>query len=96
MEALEFLETYTIEQFKKLKGTSAIKVRRNTETGKLFMVFGPSKKDRGAVSQQSTFEEITEHPVISYVKGEITEQNPDGKFFLLHKEGNGGEEIATF
>lgn len=93
MEQLKFESTYTVEQFKKEQNVDKISVRKSDTTGKLFFIFGGKT---GAVSQSADFKEIAEHPMISLVEGEKTEQNPDGRFFLLHKEGNGGEEIATF
>ena len=93
MEQLKFLDTCTVEQFKKSQDVDKISVIKSEATGKLFFTFGGKT---GAVSQAADFKEIAEHPMISLVEGEKTEQNPDGKFFLLHKEGHGGEEIATF
>ena len=93
MEQLKFETSYTVEQFKKAQDVEKISVIKSEATGKLFFTYGGKT---GAVSQASDFKEIAEHPMISLVEGEKTEQNPDGKFFLLHKEGHGGEEIATF
>lgn len=85
MEALNFIGTFTIEQFKSLQKVDSIKVRKNPQTGKLFMTFGASV---GAVATKG----IPQNPVISEVCG------ADGAtFYLLHEEGNGGAEVvATF
>lgn len=93
MEQLKFESTYTVEQFKKLQDVDKISVIKSEDSGKLFFIFGGKT---GAVSQATDFKEIAEHPMISLVEGEKTERNPDGRFFILHKEGHGGEEIATF
>lgn len=90
---LEFLQSYTIEQFKAMQNTSEIKVKKNQETGKIFFTWGPSREQSGAVSRKG----VPAKPVISRVKGEPTQLNPSGVFFMLHEEGNGGAPvIATF
>jgi hypothetical protein len=89
MADLKFLRSITIEQFKSEKETSRIVVKQNPHTGKLFMSWGPEKTDTGAVSEKG----IPTRPIVSYVKGEPTELNPSGEFWLLHDEG---ETLASF
>lgn len=90
MNNLAFLETLTVEQFKRAQGVERIEVKQNPNTGKLFMTFGAKT---GAVAAKG----IPERPMISLVQGEATERNPDGKFWMLHEEGTGGAPVlATF
>lgn len=87
---LEYIKTYTPEQFMHEKLVKKIDIKKAPETGKLFFTFGA---ETGAVSSKG----IPEHPMISYVKGEPTEKNPSGEFYLMHEESQGGAEvIATF
>lgn len=85
---LEFLDTLTVEQFKAEKHVDKISVKKNPETGKLFFTFGAKA---GAVSAKG----IPAHPMVSYVKGEPTPENPSGKFYLLHEEGQGGAPVVA-
>lgn len=86
---LEFLETLTVEQFKAAQHVDVLKVKQNPQNGKLFFTFGAAV---GAVASKG----IPTNPMVSRVKGEPTEQNPSGIFFLLHEEGNGAPVVATF
>lgn len=93
MAELQFLRSITIEQFKKEMDTSLIKVLRNPkEGGKVFMSWGPSKEQRGAVQSKC----IPTKPIVSWVKGTPTEKNPSGEFWLLHDEGEGAPTLASF
>ena len=78
---LEFLDTMTVDEFKAEKGVASIQVVRNPHTGKLFFMFGKGKADRGPVAKAG----LPKSPVISYVKGEPTEENPSGLFYLMHE-----------
>lgn len=90
MNNLAFLETLTVEQFKRAQGVERIEVKQNPNTGKLFMTFGAKT---GAVAAKG----IPQRPMVSLVQGEATERNPDGKFWMLHEEGTGGAPVlATF
>ena len=90
MNQLAFLETLTVEQFKRAQGVERIEVKQNPNTGKLFMTFGAKT---GAVAAKG----IPQRPMVSLVQGESTERNPDGKFWMLHEEGTGGAPVlATF
>lgn len=82
---LKFIETLTVEQFKKTMNVSHIAVKQNPKTGKNFFSFGTQT---GAVAVKG----IPQHPMFSKVT------TPDGEsFWLLHEEGNGGAPVvATF
>lgn len=87
---LNFIETLTVEQFKRAQGVERVEVKQNPNTGKLFMTFGAKT---GAVAAKG----IPQKPMISLVQGEPTLLNPDGKFYMLHEEGTGGAPVlATF
>ena len=88
MANLVFNETLTVEQFKEAMKVSRIDVRKNPETGKLFFTFGAKT---GAVAVKG----IPQHPMFSFVKGDPTSQNPDGTFWLLHEEGQGGAPVLA-
>lgn len=85
---LEFKETLTVEQFKAAMNISRIDVKQNPKTNTLFFTYGAKT---GAVASKG----IPEHPMLSYVKGEPTEKNPSGEFWLLHKEGKGGAPVLA-
>lgn len=90
MENVQFLETLTVEQFKRAQGVERIEVKQNPHTGKLFIQFGAQT---GAVARKG----IPQKPMLSRVKGEPTELNPTGIFWMLHEEGTGGAPVmATF
>jgi hypothetical protein len=72
-KTLEFIETFSIAQFKSDNNVDTIEVIQNPkEGGKLFFVAGRIK---GPVSPN-----YKESPVVSLVQGENEEQ-----FYLLHK-----------
>ena len=90
METLEFLRTLTIEQFKDEQKVPYIEVLQNPNSSKIFFTYGSKT---GACSSKG----VPKDPRISLVKGETTEKNPDGKFWLLHEAGKGGAVcLATF
>lgn len=81
---LQFVKTFTVEQFKAHTNVSKLEVKQNPKTGKLFFTYGA---EVGAVSSKG----IPTHPMVSLVNGK------DGSFFILHEEGNGGAPtLATF
>lgn len=87
---LEFLETLTVEQFKRAHGVERIEVKQSPKTGLLFIQFGA---EVGACSSKG----IPKRPMLSKVKGDPTERNPSGIFWMLHEEGTGGAPVlATF
>ena len=85
---LTFMETLTVEQFKAAMNVSRIDVKQNPKTNTIFFTYGAKT---GAVSSKG----IPEHPMLSYVKGEPTEKNPSGEFWLLHEEGKGGAPVLA-
>ena len=86
---LTFLKTLTVEQFKREKGVTEIEVlQNNKEGGKIFMAFG---SETGAVATKG----IPEKPMVSLVQGEVTERNPDGKFWMLHEKGVGAATVLN-
>ena len=85
---LQFKETLTVEQFKAAMNVSRIDVKQNPKTNTIFFTYGAKT---GAVSSKG----IPEHPMLSYVKGEPTEKNPSGEFWLLHEEGRGGAPVLA-
>ena len=85
---LTFGETLTVEQFKEAMKVSRVDVKKNPNTGKLFFTFGAKT---GAVASKG----IPQHPMFSFVKGDPTPQNPDGTFWLLHEEGQGGAPVLA-
>lgn len=80
---LEFLETFTVEQFKAEKRVDKVRVKENPNTGKLFFTFGAKT---GAVAAKG----VPTHPMISLVKGSDNEQ-----FYLLHEEGQGNAPVVA-
>lgn len=85
---LIFIETLTVEQFKRDQGVERIDVKQNPHTGKLFFTYGAKT---GAVAAKG----IPNKPMLSYVQGEPTDTNADGKFWMLHEEGNGGAPVLA-
>lgn len=85
---LEFLDTFTVEQFKAEKHVDKIQVKENPNNGKLFFTFGAKV---GAVASKG----VPTHPMISKVKGDPSERNPDGIFYLLHEEGQGSAPVVA-
>ena len=85
---LEFKKTLTVEQFKAEMNVSRIDVKQNPKTNTLFFTYGAKV---GAVSSKG----IPQHPMLSFVKGEATERNPSGEFWLLHEEGQGGAPVLA-
>lgn len=85
---LIFKETLTVEQFKAKMNVSRIDVKKNPKTGLIFFTYGAQT---GAVSSKG----IPQHPMFSFVEGEPTPRNPDGTFWLLHEEGQGGAPVLA-
>lgn len=106
---LEFLDTMTIEQFKDVAKVNEIKIKPSVKeydaegkpvyytaaeikakVGKAFFAAG---NIIGAIARNG----IPAHPMISRVKGNPTEKNPSGEFYLMHEESTGGAPVlATF
>lgn len=88
MQNLEFLETFTVDQFKAKELVNKVIVKKNEKTGKLFFTFGAKA---GAVASKG----VPTNPMISRVKGEPTDLNPTGIFYLLHEEGQGSAPVIA-
>ena len=88
MANLVFNETLTVEQFKEAMKVSRVDVKKNPNTGKLFFTFGAKT---GAVASKG----IPQHPMLYFVKGDPTPENPSGEFWLLHEEGTGGAPVLA-
>lgn len=82
MEKLRFLQTMSVEDFKKGMGVSEIEVKKNPHAGKCFFVYG---SETGAVSIRFENGGIT-NPVVSQVCSDATGE----MFFMLHQRGEGG------
>ena len=76
---LQFLNTWTIPEFKADKKVKKIEVVQNQTTGKCFFLYG---LDRGACSSKVAKGELT-NPVISEVCNKETAEI----FLLLHSKG---------
>lgn len=85
---LIFNDTLTVEQFKAKMNVSRIDVKKNPKTGNLFFTYGAKT---GAVARKG----IPQHPMFSFVKGDPTPENPEGTFWLLHEEGQGGAPVLA-
>lgn len=83
---LKFLRSMSVEQFKAEKNLTKLGIA-NTKNGRCLY---DGLNVVGAVSTKHA--DITK-PVISEVKGDPTELNPTGVFFLLHQQGEGGLKI---
>lgn len=82
MNGLVFLQTWSVDDFKKETGTVTLEVKRNPHTGKLFFAYG---NEVGAVSDRLESGGFSS-PVVSQVCSEDTGDT----FFLLHQRGEGG------
>lgn len=91
MEALKFLNSWTITNFKNKLGVESIDIKRNPKTNSLFFVWGPGRGEIGAVTSKINGDlSLLKKPIISEVEGE------EGTFYLLHNEGEGVETLASF
>lgn len=100
---LEFIETFTLEEFKSRARCKSVALIPSPKTGKIFMA-DESGKPLGAVGAKllsaiegGTVEE--EVVVVSAVvdKNVPTDKRNDQTFFMIHTKGSGGTEpIFTF
>lgn len=82
---IKYLKTLTVEQFKDKVKVSKVDVKRNPQTGKLFMVYGA---ETARCSQK-----VPEHPMVSLVRF----PDSDHDEWFLHNEGTGpAVTVATF
>lgn len=79
---LDFIETFTIDQFKAEVHVEKLQVKKNPKTGLLFFTYGAKV---GAVASAG----IPKRPMVSLVNGD------SGKFYLLHEEGTGGAPVIA-
>lgn len=87
---LKFISTQSVAAFKRENGVESLKVMQNPKTGKLFFATVGGKNITGAVSG----EKVPEQPMVSLVQGDPSTENPDGKFYMIHKEGQGLDAVA--
>ena len=87
---LQFLKSYTVEQFLREVGVKRIDVKFNEKTSKHFMTFGAETGAVG-INANTSLADIQARPMVSLVKGD------DGaEFYMLHKEGQGSPTICSF
>ena len=86
------IETLTIEQFKAKMNVSKLDVKRNPKTGKIFFSFGTKT---GAVTTKCPLAELKNGAFVSLMPADPENGHPD-EVWLLHKEGQGAEVLATF
>jgi hypothetical protein len=85
---LDYLNSWTVENFARMKGTDMIEVLFNEKSKCLFFTYGPGKRDCGKVTKAKILK-----PIISEVKDLETGE----EFYLLHNEGEGGAtSVMTF
>lgn len=105
MNALQFLKTMTVEQFKRAVGSEKIDIKcqamkdqngniMKDSTGKT--IFHRVEDGKfffvaGEVTGAVSTKGIPQHPMVSEVLGD------NGRFFLIHEEGTGGSPtVASF
>jgi hypothetical protein len=88
METLDFLQTWSVEDFKAQRNVKSIEIKRNESTGKCFFSYGTGLS--GAVSAKFEQEGIKD-PVIS----EVSSPETGNVFLLLHARGEGATLLAT-
>jgi len=79
MENLQFLNTFSIADFKTEQGITSVDILQNNETGKCFFAFGVKS---GAVT--TTY---PKHPLTNPVISEVYSGNTGKAFYLLHNKG---------
>lgn len=86
--------TQTVSQFCKANETTGIDVKESpTKPGHYFMVHDNGNV-LGPVTNRTELADLTQ-PVVSEFKGEPSELNPTGFFFMLHQKGNGGQPVVA-
>ena len=71
-------ETYSVEEFKELTSTKTLRIAKNPNTEKLFMVYGPKGEMKGAVAG----DKVPANPAVSLVENETTGES----FYILHED----------
>ena len=87
---LLWLDSYTIEEFKKLNNVEKIQIGRYRKSGKLYFKYGTH---RGVAC--NGMEDLNVPRIISKVQGESTPYNPDGQFFMMHRLSEGSPDIIA-
>ena len=82
---LKFLQTWSIDDFKKAQGVEKIDLLQNEISGKSFFAYG---FETGACSNKVLTGELT-NPVVSKVCSADTGET----FYLLHQKGEGGATL---
>ena len=88
MNALTFLRTLTVEEFKSESKTTSISVKENPKKAGSFFMCNSANNVIGAVSTKMATEGVTK-PVVSEVS------DGTNKFFMLHNQGEGGAGSAA-
>ena len=83
MNALTFLRTLTVEEFKSESKTTSISVKENPKKAGSFFMCNAANNVIGAVSSKMATQSVTK-PVVSEVS------DGTSKFFMLHNQGEGG------
>jgi hypothetical protein len=78
---LKFIDTLSIDDFKKKFDVKEIVIKKNESTGKCFFVFGV---ETGAVSRKVLTGQLTV-PMIS----QVVSADTGDMFYLLHQKGEG-------
>ena len=87
---LVFEATYTVEDFKRVYDCGTIEIWPGKQGSFWFTTSKP--EIRGTVSSKLDIRDKTKPIKISLCIGEITKENPDGRFFMIH---NGRTAAAT-
>lgn len=100
MAKVKFLETYTVRQFKSDNAVEALDIKESVNApGKFFFTFYAGGQQVNGPLGSKMQEDLAAEGIkgiegkevlVSFVEGEVTEQNPDGKFWMLHYKGQGG------
>lgn len=88
MEKLDFLQSWSIEEFKAMKNAKKIEIKRNETTMKCFFTYGGGLN--GAVSTRIE-NGVCANPVIS----EVCSPDTGDVFLLLHQQGEGATLLNT-
>ena len=85
---LKFLQTWSVDDFKKNHQVEKIEIKRNESTGKFFFVYG---FESGPCSNKVGTGELTQ-PVVS----KVCSADTGDMFMMLHQRGEGGAQtVAT-
>lgn len=92
MEALNFVETLTVEQFKNKMMVESISVKKNPKKGgSIFMTYGSAT---GMVARKVASKIENRQPLGILMISHVTSGDTD--CWMLHEEGQGAPTLATF